>query len=333
MKPVTADILAHLLGQPHRNELHTLFMLNLSMLGVRYVSQVVEQHGPGNVRTKGGLSLPLEVWQMIFDASLPFNSYDESDRDEYSMARAKIIATSRDYIIVSCVQLTVTKKKAPSYFGECKQLSSIPIAWLGDWNNPDLYTLEPDPKTRRHLIVKVYRDPGRLSCLFSQLTQQDYLARIEHGICRCCGGQRLLPSQCTDPEIAWVRPVGPYNLLDLHQVPAPCPVCIGDQFTKAHHRWLIANGYDPACDFNNHARDTQLAWLCTKLYELGYSVKTLTLLNSCRPPRRQVVPLSIEYVSEIAFRAAVDVGVPDNLVKHWLRNWGWRRVGYIGNRG
>lgn len=333
MKPVTADILAHLLGQPHRNELHKLFMLNLSMLGVRYVSQVVEEHGPDSIATKGGLWLPLEIWEMIFHAALPFDKYDEGNRDEYSVARAKIIATSRDYIIVNCLQLTVTKKKAPSYFGGNNELSSIPISLLADWTDPDLYTIDVNPRTRRHLIVKVYRHPGRFSCLFSQLTQQDYLARIEYGKCRRCRGERLIPSQCRDPEIAWVRPVGPYNLLDLHQVPAPCPVCIGDQLTKAHHRWLIANGYDPAHDFNSYVRDTQLMWLCTKLYELGYSVKTLTLLNSCRPPRRQIMPLSMEYVNEIAVRSAVAVGVPEKLVKHWLQNWGWQRVGYIGNRG
>lgn len=333
MRPVTADVLAHLLGQPHRNELHKLFLLNLSMLGVRYVSQVIDEHGVNSIKTKGGVWLPLEIWETIFDAALPFDVCDESNRDEYCMAGAKIIAKSTDYVIVNCVQLIVTKKKAPSTFGGCNELSSIPIAYLGDWNKPEHYTIQPNPRTRRHLIVKVYRHPGRFSCLFSQLTQQDYLARIEHGNCRRCRGERLIPSQCTDPEIAWVRPVGPYNLLDLHQVPAPCPVCVGDQFTRAHHRWLIANGYDPAHDFNSYVRDVQLTWLCTKLYELGYSVKTLTLLDSCRPPRRQIVPLSTDYVSELAIKSALDVGVPEKLVKHWLQDWGWKRVGYIGNRG
>lgn len=270
-----------------RQDSDRLFMLNVSMLGVVYLSQVVTL-ACTNVRTNNGLTLPAEIWEQIFDAVL---LYEENDKwDEFNLVRPKIISTSADYVLARCVRTTLTcTRDGRRGFGQLRYTSSrMEASALVSFATITAgFSIERHTQTESSCYVKIYTHPDRFSCLFSGVTVPDIISRIEHGNCGLCKGRRLIcKGDCHEcrqlDRLNDLEAGAPPGMCKGHQ-PELCSVCVGLELRVRYRERFDRECTDYADEFSE-AQKAKMSWLCRELFRLGYSVRPGRLMDTCKRP-------------------------------------------------
>ncbi|KAI4868007.1 hypothetical protein F4820DRAFT_171683 [Hypoxylon rubiginosum] len=259
MRPVRID------GLPGKN--HLLF-LNISKLSLRYVTQLLTR-GSANIRTKGGIALPNELWAMIL------NFGREGREDRFWLVKADFVAVSPNTALLRCIRHEFDRpentnelvagdlqdKESVSEFE--KYLVSARDDELG-FELPDLNCLSGPGNTFDVVLDTTSTDP----CLFF-FDVPEFIAIVDGGKCWFCNGLRVLCPGCTG---------GKAESFDFGRmlgcgVDIACPLCMGIEFSEDHERFLGAY-------FNRQAPEDEakdmLKLLEGRLEELGYTDVSLS---------------------------------------------------------
>ncbi|KAI2472869.1 hypothetical protein F4781DRAFT_382170 [Annulohypoxylon bovei var. microspora] len=248
MQPVEMDHVSDIRSHPNG-----LLLLNTGTLGLRYVTQLLTRSNT-NIRGKGGITLPNEVWSMI----LKFTH--EGIQDDFCLVKVDVVSSSPDTVVLRCFPHKFDEPFAgylenrrdvldvESYLTCAMQSTAETI----NTQLPELYQLSGT-------FIVVLDTTPTVHCLYIFLKIPDIIATIEGGDCRACNGERFSCPGCSN---------GPdFNIfMGCGSVRVACPLCMGMALSMVHIAFLECYGQDP---FGDEAKE-MLKTLEDRLNDLGY---------------------------------------------------------------
>ncbi|OIW24944.1 hypothetical protein CONLIGDRAFT_717922 [Coniochaeta ligniaria NRRL 30616] len=249
MKPITTDTLTKYLCAPGE-----ILILDLGAASLQLVQSAVAKHVT-NVTTKGGLSLPAEIWDMVFDfgAAAP-----RSSNLELVKITTHPPATVTDQVILfEAVKLTQIKPYED--FNEYRDLWSAMVFLACDEDEKptieksDAFTLQWDAD--RQLPTRVvnipFRHDGRASAsrfqhLYHAISLAEVIAKVQDGQCGKCSNTRFICScwgqSAPDRKCKCRGPLFDYDGKGMDYCMAvPCPVCLSLDLLMI---WMTALSWD-----------------------------------------------------------------------------------------
>jgi hypothetical protein len=215
-----------------------ILILELGVVSLRLVQSAVEKHA-ANVTTKGGLGLPAEIWDMVFQfgAASPHSS-----NLELVKATGLPQHTLTGHVIrFKAVRLTQVKPYE-KFNGEVDISRSLEFIGCPEAEMPTIeksgsFTLEWDVDRELPtyaVTIPKEHDGGvsapRVQPLYHTIRLVDVIAKVQDGHCGKCSNTRFICSclgrptssrECCDPLFTYNGRVVAYCMA------IPCPVCLG----------------------------------------------------------------------------------------------------------
>jgi len=239
----------------------SLLLLNRDAVAIRYITQLVALKS--TIQTKGGRSLPIELWHLILEHA----SVDKSD--SFCIVQAVSLQDQRQIKVLQCRAIKWQSTSCgriessrevleyeqfmakPSEGSDHKLFHPVEPA-NGDENKFDIFFTPAGDDL-----------PMWTTCIYFDLTIPDIICHIEDGKCQFCAGVRHI---C--PEETY-RDSG-FDTFSGTSMPLACPVCMGWDFCQKHKEFI-----DIFYDNCPRKKDTiRLGeWLHQRLDEFGYEWK------------------------------------------------------------
>lgn len=257
MKPISPQkALAHIVDDK------PLMMVNLGLLGIRYIMQLVTLTNT-NITTTGGTTLPTELWNMILrfalvDTHTSFCFAQAISLRKISMGEilhCRIIYLEDDPVCGS-LDCAEEVRAFEEFMNKPNQCASP------DFTAPTIQLGQGYGNTFDVLITSADDNlPADSACLFSNITVPDVISRMEGGVCSFCRGGRLICPGCTGGRAQ------EFGVFAGCGVDLACPLCIGIDFSLEHREFLNTYYWDDAPEEEQKSIDN---WLEQRMEELGY---------------------------------------------------------------
>lgn len=257
MKPISPkNALAHIVDDK------PLMMLNSSLLGIRYIMQLLALTNT-NITTTIGTSLSTELWDMI----LGFALVDTQNAfcfvqgiSLWKSSMGKILHCRRINLEggplcgnLDCAEAVFAFEE---FMNKPNQRTSLPFT------APTLQPGQGYGNTFDILITSADDNlPVDSACLFSNVTVPDVISRMEGGTCSFCSGSRLFCPGCTGGRAQ------EFGVFMGCSVELACPLCIGIDFSLEHRAFLQTYYWDDPPEEEQKSIDN---WLQQQMEELGY---------------------------------------------------------------
>ncbi|KAI1205520.1 uncharacterized protein F4807DRAFT_442890 [Annulohypoxylon truncatum] len=211
----------------------SLLLLNISRAGPRYVRQLFARNNT-SIRSKGGISLPNEIWFIIFE-------FTRSDiDDEFCLVKVNTVSASPDTVVLRCylhefdypedeeLQDSLTDRQKVLDF-ERYLACATPSVAKGLRNKPPGLSRLSGPQNTFDVVLDAR---SKTSCLYKCIDVPDIISKIEGGWCRICRSERTVCPGCTG---------GVTERFDVFMgcgVELACPLCMGTEFSLDHKYFL-----------------------------------------------------------------------------------------------
>ena len=222
------------------------------------------------IKSSGGISLPQEIWYMIFSL-LP------TKPPTYHLARPLRIKSLGDDVVLECeidTSALIFSHEHVDNEGEIRALEDY-LAFPDRHDEIDpfiqdlLSTTRPQP-TSRFFTITVTSAPHAISlpdCLFYDITVPDLIARLQDYSCRVCNfrdGHTICPG-CTGGVAQR------YGAFMGCGVDLACPLCLGLDFMEEDKGLLERYYWEGLPKEEKRARRYKFE---SRLMELGYGIDT-----------------------------------------------------------
>ncbi|XXG95121.1 hypothetical protein Hte_001381 [Hypoxylon texense] len=241
-----------------------LFLLNISKLSFRYITQLLTG-GNTNIRSKGGITLPNEIWAMIL------NFGRKGRNDCFCLVKADVVASSPSRALLRCFRHEFDRFPNELLAGDLEDDERLSEFYLylaiatpdtADWLEIDL----PDPERLSgpgNTFDVILDTTSADACLFIPHVP-DLIAIFDDGECWLCEKDRFLSPVFDDDRVESFVDVPPLSFVAL----LACPLCMGIEFSDDHAKFLEPYRYWPAPE--DKAEDMRKI-LEERLEELGYT--------------------------------------------------------------
>ncbi|KAI0846203.1 hypothetical protein F5Y00DRAFT_244318 [Daldinia vernicosa] len=271
MRPVTIADISKGLVTPD-----TLLLLKTSTLGLRYATQLLTRNDAGIcLRSKGGITLPNEIWTMILDfireGTRGTREGTRRKKDKVCLVKADLVAASPNTMLLRCFRhkfdhpademflIGITDSRSVEDFEDYLACATPSAAEKLGSKLPKLDRLSGPDNTFDVVLDTKSAD----LCLYTFEDAADFIATIDDGDCWVCGGERFICPGCTG---------GVASRFDAFMgcgVDLACPLCMGIEFSAEHKRYLEYYYHEePVEKFQNDMREE----VEDRLEELGYPV-------------------------------------------------------------
>jgi hypothetical protein len=282
MKPLTFEALDDFRRFPRQ-----MLLLDNSKVTLRYIRRLLAR-GCNNIRTKHGLSLPPELWDIILD----FASVGGS----FCLVEAQELITCPTRTLLRCVKkrlMDVALNREPAALGRyVEDLDDVEAveACLRDSINVGDNRLDKLIRIEKILppndgTFYFFLDPNRPEeshFLYYEIDIPDVISRIEGGECKCCWTTRFICPCYDHGEIAGGLSAN-FGLYSNSCVDITCPVCMGVDFSQMH--WFDLVRKIPREELED-VENQRFNRICGRLRELGYEadMKQEGMLRAIRRP-------------------------------------------------
>jgi hypothetical protein len=181
MKPIAANNVKKLASGDWSKH---LFMLDPSMVSLRYLSQTID-NGSGNIRTKGGLTLPPELWETILQCVA--SDIKKTPLKDKIPVQVSCLSSTPTRVLLRCAQVEVKIRLnyRPNNFtiDNCSELKEF-------MKNPavatkNLQLFRPRRRTRQatqnlldiRFPIVLDNYPDRFPCLYWNITMPEFIFR------------------------------------------------------------------------------------------------------------------------------------------------------------
>ncbi|KAI1136141.1 hypothetical protein F5Y05DRAFT_415324 [Hypoxylon sp. FL0543] len=240
----------------------SLLLLNTSKLGIRYVMQLLHRSNT-NVRSKGGISLPTELWTGILKFAR------KGTKDEFCLVKASVVSELPDMVVLRCDR----------HKFDCPE-DEVLAGDLGDERSVkdfEYYLRCATPSTAESLKIElpklslltgpensfivVLDATPTVPCLYTCLEVADIIARLDDGSCWVCDGKRFICPGCTGGVTE------EFGVFMSCGVDLACPLCMGVDFSQDHKSYLENYVWVEAPKEEEEEMEEQVG---DRLKELGY---------------------------------------------------------------
>ena len=239
-------------------------LLNASAFSTRYVGSLLAE---GAIRSKGGISLPNEIWFKIFEiVKLPEKT------SKYHLARVLTAIPRGEKTTLKCeVELSAITFPLADLDNayEMRVIESY-LAAPGQQHDPDILAKinarspRPSPTSKFFSISVTDSDNHFLRhCLFHEITVPDVISYLQDNVCGICeeeNGHTICPG-CTGGK------ADGFGAFMGCGVDLACPLCLGLSFMERDKKLLETYYWDPMPEEERVARSRRFK---RRLNELGY---------------------------------------------------------------
>ena len=223
------------------------------------------------VASKGGTTLPPELWNIIHEQTYEENfvlvkATIESDTDKKKVLACQEVELSsrlghleNSRMIDACEQLLNSANDIDHDQLREEMMEGVEVIG-GDSDEYDWIFGVPKIKKRQkthRIVLRAGKKQNRRRCLYAELTVPDVIARIEGGKCGLCGGKRSLCVGCNGAafDLFMDARCGPVVV---------CPICVDVTLSLSHQELL------EDCDWNFREEKEIDECVNGRLVALGY---------------------------------------------------------------
>ncbi|KAI4865417.1 hypothetical protein F4820DRAFT_458211 [Hypoxylon rubiginosum] len=263
MKPVKMDDCSR-----GRLTKETLLFLNITAAGLQYSTRILSRNNTNvSVRSKGGISLPNELWAMILNY---VREGKKGTEDRFCFVKADPSVASPDRMLLRCTRHKFNHPADEFLASDLNDSQSVrdfedymACATPSEAENLGIKV----PKLRRlsgpdNTFYVVLNTTQTDSCLYTFRDVPDFIAVVDYGCCWICDGNRFVCPGCTRKRLEG------FGAFTDCSVELACPLCMGLDISAKHQDFLEeCDNYEESKDEANGMQ----RFLEERLTELGYS--------------------------------------------------------------
>lgn len=262
---------------------HRLLLLNLSAVGVRYMSQLIARENRA-ITSKGGKVLPNELWAAILKLV----------DGEFCFVQASVVSETPAGKTLCCRRNRFGPTEAHSdawWIGDLESLrhvldleeymgSATQATAVGLFGEMVDFVPKPrplyGPENTFHVFTRCSGRDLEPPCLYAHVTVPDVISRIGGGACHFCGGSRFVCHDHLNKDGYHLEDGGfeiSYVATGCNRRTLVCPLCVGGGLFDEHRAYLNQREWSDylSDDEADEIHEWLEAWLKERLEELGYA--------------------------------------------------------------